>query len=155
MQQLADALRPHVGRVAYTTYRHWHAGGDIDVPFEIHQAAKAAKDLDGYIIVAKSIGSVIAILGIHERLLRPTACLFLGFPLRVVEANYSQLASLLADMPPTVFIQNDQDPLGSAAAVQAYVASTSAAHSSVVTTPGDTHDYTDFESVTRLVQHYA
>lgn len=150
VRQVADALQPSYERVAFLDYRHWGAGGDIDVAHEVDAAAKLAVGLGDYVIVAKSIGSVVTAYGIMGGQLAPKRCVFLGFPLSVVRQSYPQVVDAFTTLPPTVFVQNEHDPLGSAQAVRQYVTEARAPAAQFVVTPGETHDYLDFLQIQKL-----
>lgn len=148
---VAEALEPHYDKVAFLDYHHWQAdGAEIDLEYELNAAAKLAGTLGDYIVVAKSIGTVIAILANARGRIAPHSCVFLGFPLRVVAGVRPEVAAGLKSLPRTVFVQNEQDPLGSAAAIQAYVEANPPARYKLQELPGDTHDYTDFKLIAQL-----
>ena len=150
VREVAGALRPHFGRVAFVDYRHWTSGGEIDVAYEMAVAAQQVASWDAYVVVAKSIGTVIATLGTAAGQLDPWRCVFCGFPLAVVQRAYPQVTSALAALPPTVCLQNEQDPLGSAAALQVYLTQAAAPKVRLLLTPGETHDYLNFEQLSQL-----
>lgn len=149
VRQVASALQPHCEKVAYLDYRHWASGGGIDIEHEIVQVAQLAKGLGEYIVVAKSIGIVIASLAAGRSLLHPTKCIFLGLPLGAVE-RVPEVRLSFAKLPLTTFMQNTHDPLGSAAEVKAYVSAASHEQLIFLETPGNTHDYSDFELLVKL-----
>lgn len=150
VRQVQAALQPHFERAVILDYRHWREGGDMDIAYEMAQAAQLAADLDEYVVVAKSIGTVVATLDIATGQLHPARCVFLGFPLRSVVQSMPAMQPAFASLPPVVFVQNEHDPLGDAAAVQPFVAASNAPAASFVTIPGSTHDYLDFALITRL-----
>lgn len=153
VREFQTALQAHGHTVFIHDYTHWLSGGnDINLEVEIAAVAELAKDLQDYVIVAKSIGTVITTLGVARGLLIPKACVFLGFPLQVVQATYdTQVAEALAALPPTTCVHNEHDPLGSAVAMQAYISAYKPSEVRYITTPGDTHDYTDFERINELI----
>lgn len=151
VRQVASALQPHFETVVYLDYRHWASGGSSDIEYEVGQAEQLARDLGDYIIVAKSMGTVVASLGTARGKLHPLRCIFMGTPLGLVDhvVGASEAARLL---PPTVFIQNEHDPYGSAKDVQAFVASHGNEDATFTSVPGDTHNYVDFELITKLAK---
>src|SRR5258706_12101649 len=84
VRTVAEHLKPAFDKVVYLDYRHWSAGGGSDIEYETAEVAKLTDDLGEYVIVAKSIGTVIATLGIASGTLKPARCVFLGLPLGLV-----------------------------------------------------------------------
>ncbi|MEO6761233.1 MAG: hypothetical protein ABI220_02535 [Candidatus Saccharimonadales bacterium] len=151
VRDVAVALKPHFEAVVYLDYMHWQTGeADIDLEYEIFQAANLAKSLGNYVIVAKSIGVIVAILAIARGVITPQKCVFAGFPLNVVESSLPEVASALKSLPPVTFIQNGADPLGSAGSVQAYLDSYLASGYNLKIILGNTHDYPDFNLLVEL-----
>ena len=153
IRQLAEAIKPHFGEVRFLDYAHWDTpGAEMDLEREIHQAAELAKDLGEYVVIAKSIGTVLTTLGTARGMLAPQACVFLGFPLNVVHdlLEAGELAEALKQLPPTAFVHNQNDPLGTADEVRAYLAKNAPAKYEIIPTPGDTHDYVDFNQMIQL-----
>lgn len=145
------ALKPYFDRLKFLDYRHWDDESlEPDLEYEVNCAAELAKDLGEYVVVAKSIGTVITSLAIARARLAPQKCLFLGFPLTVVERSLPGVADGITDLPETIFVQNEDDPLGSSSAVKAYVEANPPLKYSFEALPGDTHDYVDFELIARL-----
>lgn len=154
VRDLAAVLSKTSHNVQYVDYLHWDAGGEFaDIVTEIDRAAVRASSMPHYMIIAKSVGTGIALEGIYKRALRPERCIFLGFPLKGIQADkefhYTEALSLL---PPTVFVQNENDPWGSATEVISFVRAHGNDAATFVTTPGDTHDYTDFSAIASLVE---
>ncbi|MEJ0073725.1 MAG: hypothetical protein WDN27_06710 [Candidatus Saccharibacteria bacterium] len=77
--------------------------------------------------------------------------MFLGFPLGAVEGKMPEVAKALADLPPTVFVHNEFDTVGSAEAVRAYLSAAEPPSYTLQVVPGNaTHDYVDFKLMTTL-----
>lgn len=144
VRQVAEALRPHFDQVQFLDYRHWQEDVPVDLEYEISQASYLAAELgEEYIIVAKSLGTMVTVHGNALGLLRPARCIFLGVPLKALD-ELADMPEGLKRLPPTVFVQNTHDPLGSFAEVKAYVVAHGNAQARCIETSGDTHDYIDF-----------
>lgn len=134
-------------------YRHWEVeGAEMDVEGELARAVELAEGLGDYVVVAKSIGMVLATLANARGLIAPKACVFMGFPLRPAQElpQALELAVAFKNLPPTVFLHNENDPLGTAEAVREYIERNAPADYEFQITPGDTHDYADFKLVATL-----
>lgn len=151
VRDVARTLQPHFSAVKFLDYRHWSEGGPTDIEFEIAAAAKLAATSASYTIVAKSIGTIIAVLGIGTTVLRPTRCVFLGLPLGVLRRMPGVIDAIRL-LPPTTFVQNEHDPLGSTEEVASFIDVHGNHLATVLKTPGDTHDYVDFEQIAALAQ---
>jgi len=150
-KDLAVAVTPLFGTVHMHEYRHWDTGEpEADTDYELEQLQKLTA-LGGYVIIAKSIGTVIAAIGIERGVLTPTHCLFMGIPLNVVDQLKLDFADMMKNLPSTV-IQNTSDPYGSFADVSTQLMSpTNAGSFSLIENPGDTHDYLDFDQIKQLI----
>lgn len=153
IRDVAEVLRPHCEEVRLLDYEHWHnSGREMDIEREITRAAQLVTGLTDYILVAKSIGTAIATLATARRLIAPRRCIFLGFPLKVVR-ELPEMDMALRQLPPTTFLHNENDPLGSAKEVTSYLQSNSPVQYDIQTLPGGTHDYLDFKLLVRLAQN--
>lgn len=136
---------------AFVDYQNWSEGGDTRVPHEMDVAAAITKEWGDFIVVGKSIGSVIAIEGIGRGLLKAGAAVLMGFPLTALthDAEIRGAAGLL---PPTIVFQNERDPFGSAQEVSAFFTEYGPAGCRVVTNFGHAdHDYVDFPTLVGAV----
>jgi len=122
----------------------------MDLEHEILESHKLAAGLDEYIVVAKSIGTVVATLAIKRGLLNPEYCVFMGFPLKLIVSEVPDMESALPQLPPTHFLHNEHDPLGDADSVKNYLEAHAPQQYDLLVSPGDTHDYIDFKLITDL-----
>lgn len=151
VRQVAENLEPHIDDVRLLDYRHWATPGvEMDLEYEIAQASKLAEGWNDYVVVAKSIGTVMTMLATARQLLSPAYCVFMGLPLNVIEADIPEVARAMPQLPPTHFIHNENDPLGSADSVKNYIEAHAPERYDLLVTPGDTHDYLDFKLITDL-----
>ena len=82
IEKLKLALVPHFQLIEAQHYRHWQRGEEnADVDYEIGVAQKKASELNPYIVVAKSIGTVVAAKGTAEGKLQPDKLILLGVPI--------------------------------------------------------------------------
>lgn len=133
-------------------YQHWDSGVPfIDIEHELQALQEQAALAGTYGIIAKSMGSLLALRGIYENVLVPTTCIFLGFPLAIVQEMSLPATAWLSMLRQKVcFIQNDQDPLGSAEAVAAYLKTAYPRKAPLVTWPNATHEYRDFAEIATI-----
>ncbi len=150
-ENLKQAIATHFQHTVIQYYRHWQTGGDkADIENEITIAQAVAGELDSYIIIAKSIGTVIAVKGTAEGILKPTKLILLGIPINgdISKDLFSVWLHQL-DVE-VVIVQNSNDPLGSFSDVRAAFRGRGE-KITFVELPGDTHDYLDFIAIAKLI----
>jgi len=153
IREVKTTLEPLVNEVRLHDYEHWTTNEpEADVTYEVSAAAKTAEGLGEYILVAKSIGTVISTLGISGGLLKPQSCLFVGMPLEVIPERFPRFNSNIAKLPQTIFLQNSNDPLGSSVELEQYIQKQPPKHWELATFAHNTHDYVNMELITQLVQ---
>lgn len=150
VEDLRSALLPGLAVVKTQQYRHWRTGEErADVAYETAEAKDNASGLDPYVIVAKSIGTVIAVKGVADGVLAPTKLILLGVPIRggtTVDEFLGWLSSITTTV---VIVQNTADPLGSFADVRTAFEK-AGPHVSFVELTGTTHDYLNFAAIKSL-----
>ena len=97
-------------------YDHWESGeANINLESELVKLKEVVIKDDvetEYVIVAKSIGSILALLAIHLEIINPEKCVFFGMPLDLAAADiFKDNWSALSDLKvPTLSFHNEADP---------------------------------------------
>jgi|GEM_PF-2598789 len=91
-------------------YRHWDSDVEARVPFEAARLAEQAPQL----VVAKSLGTVIAATAFAHHGFRPAAAVLIGTPFEAIDADALDLLRQFACGVETLFIQQREDPGGAA-----------------------------------------
>jgi alpha-beta hydrolase superfamily lysophospholipase len=94
-----------------TRYRHWEADAEASVAYEATRLANQSPQL----VIAKSLGAVIAATAFCLHEFRPAIAVLIGTPYAALESNEVQFLRRFAANVDTMFIQQAQDPGGSAA----------------------------------------
>lgn len=154
IRELGDTLGVAGHEVTLQNYLHWDTGDkNVAIDYEISQAAAAMRKQSDYVIIAKSVGTVIATLGIARGELHPSKCLLLGVPFGGIAGRMPEFTPSLSKLPSTVFIQNDNDPYGSAAGLSDILAAAHPAnYQFVIVDNNDTHDYLNFGQIESFLQ---
>lgn len=143
------------GQILY--YSHW-VTGDKNLNFEIESQkfAQLVKGKDEYFVFAKSIGSVLALKSIYEKIINPKKMIICGHPYNLAKEMGFPVNDYLKSLPiPTMFIQNNLDPLFSYADLEKVLKENNAADYHLIKNPdNNTHDYEDYENLTKLVKIY-
>ncbi len=151
IEKLKTALLPYLDDVKTQHYRHWQSGEErADINHEITVAKQQTDGFEPYVVVAKSIGTVIAVKATAEQVLHPEKLILLGIPVNGgAQAELFRQWLRLVNAP-VIIIQNTSDPLGSFDQVKTAFEGASD-NLSFVELPGDTHDYLDFATIAKLI----
>jgi hypothetical protein len=134
-------------------YRHWATGDEwADADYELARLAELMDGERDYIIVAKSIGTVITVLGVKQGILHPMRCVLLGIPYNGVVDQVPEFDEDLKLLPSTVVLQHEYDPYGSAEDIAKHLELADNPAINLAAMPGNTHDYTDFALIERLLK---
>ncbi len=130
--------------VVVTRYRHWETGAEADVAFEAARLANQAPQL----VIAKSLGTVIAASAFCQYEFHPTKAIFIGAPYAAIGHGESQFLRRFAASIDTLFVQQAQDPGGSAAGL---ATSLQLSRGEVVEVPGSDHLYSDTNALALIL----
>jgi hypothetical protein len=148
----AELLRGHGHVVEAVHYDHWgFPEKAFDFEIESEKISRLGEEFKRGIVVAKSIGSVLAVYATHQQIIFPDKAVFLGFP---VKSNGQAVSTMKIDLEAwlkdyrvsTKVYQNQDDPVTNfeeaKSALQNFAGE--AFTSGVVkieAVPGDTHKY--------------
>jgi len=145
MRSLLAALSAPDDEISIREYRHWREGVDADRGFEASRLEGLAADL----VVAKSMGTLVAVEAWREFAFRPRRALLIGCPLRGHGRDgYAALKTFAGEVP-SLFIQQTDDPVGGFAALAAAMAPVAGARLAEVA--GDDHAYRDIDALAGIV----
>jgi hypothetical protein len=147
MLALLEALG--LGEAPIQTYRFWSAADhpNPDVVPEALAAAASGADL----VVAKSIGTQVAMLACRDHGLKPGACVFLATPLRRLEAlGLVPLLERHCTAADTLFVQQTAGYNGAFADVAKIVGRYPRCQ--IAEIPGDDHLYEDIDVIAPIVR---
>lgn len=137
------------GQILY--YSHWQTGDkNLDFEIESQKLAELVKGKDEYFVFAKSIGSVLVLKSVYEKIINPKKIVICGHPFNLSDKKY------LKDLPvPTMFIQNEFDPLFSFVDLKKVLQENNPFDYHLIKNlDNNTHDYEDYEKLTKLVKIY-
>jgi hypothetical protein len=128
-------------------YRHWVTDAEASVAFEAECLAKQSPEF----VIAKSLGTVIAATAFCLHEFRPTAAVLIGTPYSAIESSDLQLLQRFAAGVETLFIQQTEDPGGSAARLHTAL---NVSSNDVAAVPGDDHLYSDTAALVAIIQRW-
>jgi hypothetical protein len=111
--------------------------------------ARIAADSGADLVVAKSFGTLVAMMAVRDHGFAPEACVFLGTPMRRSGAMASWLTDHLARVP-TLLIQQTADYNGPFAEVASVAAG--APPATALEIPGDDHLYENLDAIVPLIE---
>lgn len=134
-------------------YDHWKNDSEIDFDIELKKLEKMLCNTNDYYIVAKSIGSIISLMGIEKNIIKPKGIIILGFPITFLKEqnfNYEPLIESAIKETKILIIQQQNDPLGKYSEVRNELQNII----KVVEVPGDDHSYNDIKSIKQLTDEF-
>ena len=135
MQSLVDALPTASAGSFVVRYGHWDDGSRYDIAREAAKLKAIAPDL----VLAKSLGVMIALDAHAHRGFEPARAVFMGTPLRLFGDVESDRLRAFVKGVPTLLIQQRDDRTGTYAALEARLSERLAVR--MVEVPGHDHAY--------------
>ena len=133
---------------AVRSYRHWHTSeAELDLDYEIAQVAAERPDL----VVAKSLGTVVALTGQGAGAIGAARYVFIGVPVSGLREQELELLKGIGERrEPCLFIQQRDDRAGSFGSLQEHVSQGPNVTLEVI--PGDDHRYDDIPILKTLIE---
>lgn len=143
------------GQILY--YNHWQTGEkNLNFEIETKKLADLVKEKDDYYVFAKSIGSILALKSIYEKIINPKKMIICGHPYNLAEELSFPIDDHLKSLTiPTIFIQNEFDPLFSHVELEKVLKENNPADYQLIKNPGNnTHDYEDFGKLISITKQF-
>ncbi len=150
MEKILSGVSSQNDVVVTQYYKAWQVpGSEIDEFLEL----KLAADFRPHLLVAKSMGSIIAILGASTGKLVPEKCVLIGVPVDSLrEDEKSALSSWSAAGVNTLFIQQSADLTGSYQNLADVVSPSP--NVTFVEIDGSDHVYGDTEQIAEIINDW-
>ena len=131
-------------------YLHWDCGDDQCLKFaeEVERLRGIAVDL----LVAKSLGTMIGLAACEAKLITPRRAVLIGTPVSGFKENGMNLRQMADIGIPCLYIQQQDDIVGSAAALEKEIAGLVGVV--LVKIPGDNHQYKDIKLLARHMRRW-
>jgi pimeloyl-ACP methyl ester carboxylesterase len=156
IEQVDPVLTPLFESTKIQNYDHWTNGNPvIDLEAELVKLVTMAQPLDSYSIFAKSIGTVLTAKAVYDHKITPAKCIFLGLPISWSRQYHFDLDTWFTNFPiPTLIIQHNHDPYTPASEVSEFIQAKHFLSVKLVTLPGTTHDYLEFDTIKSLISEF-
>lgn len=138
-------------------YDHWASGTEwANLTIESKKLAKLVENKNDYFVFAKSIGSVLALKCIYEKIISPKKIIICGHPYNAaVKAGHPIDEYLKTLSIPTTFIQNEFDPLFSFSELENILQKNEVKNYTMIKNPSvNIHDYDDFNKLTNIATDF-
>lgn len=130
-------------------YQCWAVSGSgLNIEMEAGIAAKTRPD----IVIAKSIGTRVAIYAFTKNLLSANACIFLGIPVRACSKEEISALQKLCTIMPTLLIQQTSDPTGNYSVITSMMPASTTCYASEV--PGNDHRYSNINQLKQIIESW-
>lgn len=143
------------GQILY--YSHWETGEkNLNFEVETKKLSELVNGKDEYFIFAKSIGSVLALKSIYEKIISPKKIVICGHPYNLVKKLGFPIDDYLKNLSiPVTFIQNEFDPLFSYVDLEKVLEENSPEDYKLIKNPNNnTHDYEDLGELSKTVNDF-
>lgn len=138
------ALRDMFGTGQIVEYTHWDDPDRpaIDLEKELERLPPVVGEHRDWIWFAKSAGVMLGLMAVQRGLLSHQAAILVGTPMAWARGYQIDLAPWIRSLPGyTLYIQQESDPTGSAAELDAALSDCESCRYDLVVVPGDNHDY--------------
>lgn len=138
-------------------YDHWTNGNKfIDFAVESKKLADLVKNKKNYYIFAKSVGSILALMTIYEKTVFPQKLIICGHPYLLAKEVGLPIDGYLKSLSiPTIFIQNEFDPLYSFSQLEKTLKEISPTNYQLIKNSNiNTHDYQDYQQLVDLAKSF-
>lgn len=156
IEDVENLFKPLFKTTKIIYYDNWQTGQwMINLDKEKEKLIKVTKNLDKYVIFAKSAGSIVAIKAIFENKIFPQNCLFVGIPLKWAKKNNFNIDNWFRGFSvPTVILQHTSDPFGSSKEIKDLISNKDITNVELKEIPGNTHDYNEFDFIFNLLDNF-
>ncbi len=149
MKKLFSSIELDQADVAIQQYQCWtNPGAKLNLEREAKIVAKSKPD----IVIAKSIGTRVALFTFTKGLTSSNACIFIGTPVRGYSNDeLSELIKLCAFLP-MLFIQQTDDPTGSYSLLASSIPDSTLCKMCEV--PGSDHFYGNIDQLKEIIESW-
>ena len=154
----AQKIKATLGNFAKITiqdYDHWKSSNKfINMPEEKKKLIEIASGLENYVILAKSIGVILAIQSIYEQNIKPSKCIFAGMAFNWAKENNYPIDQWLGSYSiETLFIQNENDPAISFEDLRCVINKNNTVNYQLIKLLGDNHKY-NADTIAELTKQF-
>jgi hypothetical protein len=159
-QWLYDSEKAYKDLFESTTthvYESWKTGKETaDVKKEAEKLVAEAKKLKGaYVVLAKSIGTIITVKAVGEGKISPEKCVFVGCPWGSFANEQGDFSDLIAKYKvPTLFIQQTDDMFFKFAELENVIEKYNIENYDLMEIEGNNHAYDNYDDIKQWMKDF-
>jgi len=147
---IEQQLSNYFHEIKIIEYESWQSNDFskvVDFPVELEKIKKAVADWDQSCVFAKSVGTALCMKAIHDQILKPQKCVFVGIPLNWLSANNIPIKNWTSTYnAPTIVIQQKNDPFADSVVVGEFLKNLFTLEEYIVI-EGNDHKYQQIEEI--------
>lgn len=152
IKDVAESVKDSFDSTYIHTYQHWFLGGSIDLENELKRLSESIKNLDDYVVFAKSAGAILTYMAVERDILHPKKCIFIGTAIAFAKSLSLSPENLVQKFSiPTLYIQKTADPAYSFNDLKSFLMDMKAKNYELIELPGSDHDYNDINKLRDLI----
>lgn len=142
------------GEIVY--YDHWKTGKSMIIKEELRKVEEIVRDEKDYMVIAKSVGTALALREICEGKINPKKAIFLGSAFGMGKRSGWPIDEYLKVIKiPILFIQNEFDPIFSFEKLENLLKESKPKNYELVMMPKNrTHKYEEYEILKKLAREF-
>lgn len=150
-ENVASLFKLNFADIRIASYGHWvNKDKNIDLTSELTNVAKLVEGLSNYIVIAKSVGCILALEAISEGIIEPEKCVFLGVAVSWAELMGINIEDLIVkNTKKTLIIQKTNDPAVSSKELGELLNKIKSKNYKILEIEGNNHKY---ENIVNLKQ---
>lgn len=146
---MSRVMKPLFARSYVHNYLHWDTKDSfVEFDLELAIVSEKAIDYEPYVVIAKSVGALLAAKGIYEGALFPEKCVLLGLPHELMQKpDYPTSEWFKQVSMPCLVLQNAEDPSGSYKNVSSFLDNCNNKYITHKKLAGDNHIYDKYDTI--------
>lgn len=149
-RELSESFSQHFSEVKIIEYESWKDNDFsrvIDLEQEQAKVSEAVREWGQYCVFAKSVGTALCMKAVHDRVLKPQKCVFVGIPLDWLSTNNIAVANWVSTYNiPTMVIQQRNDPFSGSDTVGKFLEDLPTINQYIVV-EGNDHKYQQVDAI--------
>ena len=156
IEEVEKTLKPLFDKTYIHYYKHWEDKSPvIYLDYELEEVSKVLSGYKDYAVFGKSAGTLLALKGINDGILKPEKCIFVGLPVEWGKFYGFEVDEwVLGYSLPTLFIQKSQDPVLYYDDLVRYLEEQNVSNHKTVEVPGFDHFYEDLDHLRELTEEF-
>ncbi len=141
-------------------YDHWESGNE-SINFEteinkLNQEIKLSSPDTSFFIFAKSVGSLLSFLAVHQHIINPAKCVFFGLPLDLADKGiFKEDWSSLSNFPgPAIALHNNNDPTANYDFAKKSINQYAQNTITFIELAGNDHSYNEYNTYRPIIKNF-